>query len=280
MNQRVGHGKKLSFYHFGATTMFASRTDPRFSYCLYVPQSYDEDSDTVYPLAVTVHGTDRTAQGYRDAFIDFAERNQCIILSPLFPCEITKTEELHNYKFLEYQGIRFDEILLDMVGEISELYRVESEKFLLTGFSGGGHFTHRVLFAHPERLLGAAIGAPGVVTLLDPSKTWPAGIAGMQEHLGLTANFDAIAKVPVQLVIGGDDIETWEIGVDQGQPAWIEGVNDHGVNRQQRMLALKASLEDAGVSVRHDIVPGVAHIALAVFDTVGEFFSDVLSRRK
>lgn len=280
MNERTGHGANLTFYHFGATTMFASRLDQRFSYCLYVPQSYREDDDAVYPLAVTVHGTDRTAQGYRDAFIDFAEENQCIVLAPLFPAGIDEPAELNNYKYLDYRGIRFDLLLLDMVDEISELYRLAAEKFLLTGFSGGGHFTHRFLLTHPDRVLGAAIGAPGVVTLLDESKRWPAGVAGLAEALDITLDIEEIKKVPVQMVVGGADTETWEIGVDRDSPIWIEGVNDHGVNRQVRMLALKASFEEHGVSVRHDIVPDVAHVALAVFDTVGEFFSEVLATRQ
>jgi poly(3-hydroxybutyrate) depolymerase len=275
-----GHGTNLSYYHFGATTLFASRLDQRFSYCLYVPESYREDGDAVYPLAVAVHGTDRTAQGYRDALTDWAEEKQCIVLAPLFPAGVDEPAELNNYKYLEYNGIRFDLLLLDMVDEISELYRLDSSKFLLTGFSGGGHFTHRFLLTHPDRVLGASIGAPGVVTLLDETRQWPAGVAGLGEALGITLDIDEIAKVPVQMVVGGDDTETWEIGVNQGEPIWIEGVNDHGVNRQTKMLALKASFESHGVTVRHDVVPGVAHVALSVFDTIGEFFSDVLATRQ
>jgi predicted peptidase len=60
--KRQGHGKAISYYGFGRTTLFACQFDQRFSYCLYVPRSYDEDGETTYPLAVIVHGTNRTAQ--------------------------------------------------------------------------------------------------------------------------------------------------------------------------------------------------------------------------
>jgi hypothetical protein len=81
--------------------MFACQYDQRFSYCLYVPESYDEDGDATYPLAVIVHGTTRTAQEYRDRFVDFAERAQCVIMVPLFPCGINEPRELNKYKFFD-----------------------------------------------------------------------------------------------------------------------------------------------------------------------------------
>ena len=72
-------------YGFGRTSLFACQYDQRFSYCLYMPACYDEESDATYPLAVIVHGTNRTALEYRDTFVDFGEREQCVILAPTFP---------------------------------------------------------------------------------------------------------------------------------------------------------------------------------------------------
>ncbi|WP_232663980.1 alpha/beta hydrolase [Pseudonocardia sp. TRM90224] len=274
---RSGHGDKLTFYQFGRTTMYASQTDQRFSYCLYVPSDYDESADTVYPLVVVVHGTGRDAQGYRDQFVDFAEQHGCIVFSPLFPAGIDEPGELHNYKYLEFNGTRYDHVLLGMLEEIARIWRVDTSRFLLSGFSGGGHFTHRFLYTHPDRLLGAAVGAPGVVTLLDEERQWPAGVGGLEAALGVRLDLDAIRDVPVLLVVGGDDTETWEIGITPDLPQWIEGVNDVGVNRQVRMEALKGSLVAHGVRVRHDVVPGVAHHGYQVLAPVREFFATTLA---
>ena len=73
MRNVQGHGKKLSYYDFGHTTVYASRYDQRFAYCAYVPHDYEEDGDKTYPLAVIVHGTERGMEAYRNAFADFAE---------------------------------------------------------------------------------------------------------------------------------------------------------------------------------------------------------------
>lgn len=138
MRSKPGHGAKLSFYEFGATTLMAARADQRVSYCLYVPESYEEDGDQEYPLVVLVHGTERGAQRYRDEFISFAESTQCIVLAPLFPAGIEVPGDLENYKFIEFRGMRFDLLLLDMADEVAGKYRLRGERFLIHGFSGAG----------------------------------------------------------------------------------------------------------------------------------------------
>lgn len=275
-----GHGKKLSYYQFGATSLYASQVDQRFSYCLYVPESYDEDGTETYPLAVIVHGTGRAAQAYRDAFADFAEAQQCVILAPLFPCGIIEPGELNSYKYIKFHDLRFDEILLGIVDEVSGIYRLESERFLLFGFPGGGHFTHRFFYLHPERILGASIGAPGVITLLHQDRDWWVGVRDLEAQFGKALKLEAMRRVPVQMVVGGDDTETWEITIQPESSRWMPGANDAGANRQDRMRSLKQSFERAGIQVRHDVVPGVAHDGMEVLAPVKEFFSDVLTEAK
>ena len=253
------HGDRLSFYQFGATTMFASRLDQRFSYCLYVPESYDEHDPGAYSLIVAIHGTGRDAPRLRNEFIEVAEAEQCFVLVPLFPAGIGTPGELNAYKYLAGDDARYDLILLDMVAELEETYLLDFTRFFLTGFSGGGHFTHRFLYVHPERLSGVSIVSPGVVTLADPQREWPAGVGGLEAEFGRPFDGAAVAEVPVNLVVGDDDTETWEISVAPGSPAFIPGVNAAGVTRVTRLRALAESLERNGNAVSVDLVPGVAH---------------------
>ena len=271
-----GHGKALSFYEFGPTALFASRSDQRFSYCLYVPIDYDEDAETRYPLVVVVHGTTRTAQTYRDEFAAFAERHGCIVLAPLFPGGVEEPGDLDNYKRIEYRGIRFDHVLLDMVDEVSEKYRTEPERFLLHGFSGGGHFAHRFFYLHPDRLLGISIGAPGMITLIDPERPWWLGTADLEERFGVPLRLDEMRKVAVQMVIGGEDTDTWEIN-DHDSPRWVDGADAAGRTRLERLAALRENYEQAGIPVRHDVVPGVAHDGYDLLEPVRNFFADTLA---
>ena len=160
-----------------------------------------------------------------------------------------------------------------MVDEVADRYQVDAGRFLLFGFSGGGHFAHRFLYLHPERLLAASIGAPGAVTLLDPDRPWPAGVAGTEEEFGRTVDPSAVAAIPVHLVIGADDTDLTGITTDPGGPAWIPGVNDAGVPRTQRLKALHTSLTNHHVPVTHQRIPATAHDANAIFPATQNFFA-------
>lgn len=277
MTRRTQH---RTGYGIGPTTLFASRADQRFSFCLYVPTSYHDTGTRHYPLAVVVHGTNRPALQYRDAFADFAEAQECIVLAPLFPGGIEQPGEIHNYKFITFRDIRFDLVLLAMIDEVAEVYRIDKRRFLLHGFSGGGQFAHRFFYLHPERLLGISIGAPGVVTLLDERRDWWLGVRDIEQTFGRPLDYEAMRQVPVQMVIGAEDTDNWDIILAPDSPLWqdywMPGANDAGQTRVERLEALRKSFERAGIAVRFDVVPGVAHEGFKILEPVKEFFAAVL----
>ncbi|CAN7523564.1 alpha/beta hydrolase [Rhizobium sp. LjRoot30] len=276
MRNVSGHGKKLSYYDFGHTTVYASRFDQRFPYCAYVPDDYEEDGEKTYPLAVIVHGTERGMLAYRDAFADFAEANGVIVLCPLFPANICFPGDLSSYKMLRAGDLHYDAVMLDMIAEMQEKYRIEGDRVMMYGFSGGGHFTHRFFYLHPERLLAASIGAPGVVTLLDFDHDFWVGVRDFEKVFGKTIDLAEMRKVAVQMVIGGDDLETWEITITPDDAWYMPGADLAGATRNDRMRALKHSFEKHGIAVRHDIVPGIAHDDRELIAEVKDFFAQTL----
>jgi len=278
MRSQPGDGIRLSYYDFGRTTVYACQADQRFSYCTYVPDDYDEGADKRYALAVVVHGTERGMITYRDRFIDFAEESGCIVLAPLFPAGISEPGELSGYKLLRAGDIRYDQILLAMIDEIAAKYRLLGSRFLLYGFSGGGHFVHRFFHLYPERLAGVSIGAPGVVTLLDSGRDFWVGVRDQQQLFGRGVDLDAMRRVPVHMVIGAEDKETWEITIRPGDRWWMEGADLAGADRQDRMRALRQSYARHGIAVRQDVVPGAGHDGSAVLGPVKAFFADVLKQ--
>ena len=278
MRTTPGHGHTLSYYHFGQTPFFASQFDQRFSYCLAVPEGYEEDGTEVLDLLVLVHGTERNPVAYRDLFTAFANEHRCMVLAPLFPVGIGEPGELDGYKYIDFHGVRYDEVLLSMIEEVNELYRINTERFMLGGFSGGGHFTHRFYYLHPERLHAISIGAPGVVTLVDQQREWPTGTSNLEEVFGRAIQLDAMREVAVQMLIGGLDTETWEISVPQGSPFYLPGVNDESSNRQQKMRALMADFAEHGIASEQAIVPGVGHNAYEMVPAVTDFFGRALAR--
>ncbi|MFT4039655.1 MAG: hypothetical protein QM692_15835 [Thermomicrobiales bacterium] len=265
----------FSPYSTGRTALFASQYDQRFSYCLYTPRSFQPEGADTYPLAVIMHGSLRDAQAYRDRFVDWAEETGHILLAPLFPGGIIVPGDVSNYRFMEWHGIRFDHVLLAMIDEIAPVYRVRPERFLLHGFSAGGHFAHRFFYLHPQRLSGVSIGAPGVVTLLDTEHDFWVGVRDLEARFGIAPDLAAMREVAVQMVIGGDDTETWEIAIPPGSPRWMPGADIAGASRLDRIMALRDSYERNGIPVRLDVVPGVAHSHAGVVGAVEAFFREV-----
>lgn len=270
-----GNHRPLGPYDTGSTPFFALQADRRFSYCLAVPADYDTAAKR-YSLVVLIHGTDRRPSEYRDAFIQFAADHDCIVLAPLFAAGMAAAHDLDSYKFIGHGGVRYDEVLLAMVDEVAGKYRLSSRNFLLYGFSGGGQFAHRMLILHPHRLRAVSIGAPGKVTRIDPERKWWIGTADVRRQFGVDVDVAAMRRVPVQMVIGDQDTETWEITVDRQSEWWMQGANDAGATRLDRIAALKKNFESHGIAVQLDLVRGVAHIGRSTFPSVQAFMSRVL----
>jgi poly(3-hydroxybutyrate) depolymerase len=268
-----------AIYDLGQTAIFASKADPRFHYCLYVPQAVGRGEKV--ELLVAVHGTGRTSfLDFRDGFAEFGRWNKVAILCPIFPVGVLGDGARSGYKYMVEGDIRYDRLVLDMVAEVAEKYGQDWSQFAMFGFSGGGHFTHRFAILHPQKLWAASIGSPGSVTLLDPSRDWWVGIRNIREKFGIDFDAEALAKVPVQMLVGDADLETWEITHKPGSATWVEGANDAGATRPERLRSLAASFEKAGVNVQLELVPGVSHDRMKVLDRVQDFLAAVLLAKR
>ncbi len=270
--------RAVETYDLGETTVFACKGDPRFSYCLYVPRR--SDPAEALDLVVAMHGTGRAFIEYRDAFAAFGRWNNCVILCPLFPVGVRGDDNRDGFKYIVEGDIRYDEVLLAMVEEVGARYGLDVERFALFGYSGGGHFTHRFLMLHPDRLWAASIGAPGSVTLLDRERDWWVGIRNVRERFGIEIDVAAMREVPVQMIVGAADLETWEITHREGGRHYMPGANDAGRTRPERLDSLRRSFEAAGIEVRFDLLPNVPHDGRKVVPHVEAFFADVLKARR
>jgi poly(3-hydroxybutyrate) depolymerase len=268
------HQRASSQFDFGRTPVIALKSDPRFSYCLYVPRGEVED------LIVAVHGTGRGFVEYRDGFAEFGRWNRAAILCPLFPVGVLGDENRDGFKYIREGDIRYDHVLNDMVDEVSRRYGKDFGQFALFGYSGGGHFVHRYFMLHPNRLWAVSIGAPGSVTLLDPSRDWWVGTRNIEALFGQSIDTASMAKVPVQMIVGSADLETWEITHKEGKRHWMPGANDAGKTRPERLDSLRRSFEASGISVRFDLVPNMAHDGLRSVGPATEFLASSLEIRR
>ncbi len=115
------------------------RADPRFQYWVRVPKGYLEDENRQgYKLVVVIHGTGCEVERYLQAAAPFLEEQHAVLLAPVFPSGLFELRDFNSYKLLACDGIRYDEILLQMIEELRYRYEgVETERFFLCGHSGG-----------------------------------------------------------------------------------------------------------------------------------------------
>lgn len=257
----------LGLYDTGATAFYACQYDQRFSYCLYVPEIRKNSGKM--RLFVLIHGSRRTAEGYRDVCAEFAERNNLLVLVPLFPVGIPTPEDTGGYKFLLDSGIRYDRVLLSMIDEVGAKYSVATERFYLHGFSGGGQFANRFLYLWPQRLAALSVGAPGLVTLASDQDWW-VGTRNIHSLFGINVDFDTIERVPVQIIVGDEDRDGSEIMLTPASRYWMADANQAGENRIQRAGSLAQNWRQAGINVQFEVVPGIGH---GGFDLLPQVFS-------
>lgn len=266
----------VALYDFGRTSVFTFADEPRLSYCLYVPPQEVLDRQT--RIVVVVHGTDRTFTGYRDNFAEFGRWNNCVIVAPLFPIGIFGDGNRDGYKHLVERELRYDLALIGMVEEVGRKYGISAEQFALWGYSGGGQFANRFLLLHPERLWAVSIGAPGSVTMIDDGRDWWVGTRDIEQRFDRPLDRDAVARVPVNMVVGKADLETWEITHKPGSRHWMEGANAAGATRPERLQSLAQNFRAAGVDVRFDLVPNMPHSEAKGAPYAMEFFAAQLAK--
>ena len=263
----MGAGTRL------APLLHACRRDQRFSYYLYLPKSFHPVKQPADNLLVVIHGTFRDAESTKNAFITFAEKTNSVILAPLFPTGIVDREDIHNYKFIKFHDIRFDEVVLDMMEEVKETFALQPKRVMLYGFSGGGQFAHRFLYLHPDLLHSVVIGSPGRVTYLDPEEGWYSGIKDFEEQFGKPLDLEGLKDPKILLFVGGDDTESIDMSGDESGSA---AADKFGSNRLERMEALYRNYKDYGMDVTFEIVPGVAHEEEKVTAVAAGFFAQAI----
>ena len=134
-----------------------------------------------------------------------------------------------------------------MVEDMANRYPgIHTDRFFLFGHSGGGQFTNRFLFAHPDRLLAVSIGAPGRPTFLDLNEDYFWGVRDFKEYFGKSVDIEAVKQIPVQITVGENDTK-------------FIGDSPYGTNRVERMKSLQKNLEDWGVKTELQILPGFGH---------------------
>ena len=169
------------------------------------------------------------------------------------------------------------------------------------GFSGGGQFTQRFLYIHPDRLSAISIGAPGKVTLLDDQLMWPKGIKNVQGVFDRSINLSLVTAVNIHMVVGskdtgahgGSEFKQWQeetkqktlkakdAGSDQESALTTNiDTSEPGQGRLGTLQNIQKLWKDQGIEARLNIVDGVGHSADGVRNCVLNFFKPLMQKAK
>lgn len=152
----------------------------QMTYYTYLPEKVN---DTLQILFV-MHGKDRNAMDYLDAWKNFADSNNFLIIAPEFP-EIIKGEtfdyqegnvwnEHHEWNDKKDWAFSTIERIFDDVKQNNSLI---TDSFYIFGHSAGAQFVHRMITFLPESRVKLAIAAnAGWYTMPNYLENYPYGL--------------------------------------------------------------------------------------------------------
>jgi pimeloyl-ACP methyl ester carboxylesterase len=204
-----------------------------------------------------VHGISRNAEEQVHAFMADAEKNDTLLIAPLFD-----TERFRDYQRLGRagRGPRADLALQRILREVALLTGANCSRPDLFGYSGGGQFVHRYAFAHPRLVRSAVLGAPGWYSLPNQKQRFPYGTARCKGLPGITFDSTDYLRVPFYTLVGELDHQ-----------------RDHELNKKRRLdrrqgmqriargrnwtEAMRRAARRKGLATeyRFDLLPGADH---------------------
>lgn len=195
------------------------------TFFVYVPDALPQKPQ----ILLLVHGTPlkaltavENAEFYAVNWIDFAEENGFVLITPVFNQEDFSSrlgDHAHSgYRGLFGREIGADEWLLRLVDAYQQAYGLADEQFYLYGHSAGGQFTARFMVTHPERVKRAVISSAATYPQPTAEVAWPFGMGEL--HTDIAWDSETIKKVDVE-----PDEQKW-LAATQIPLTVIVGTND------------------------------------------------------
>lgn len=227
----------------------------------YVPQGMEIQDMKVQ---FVMHGTNRNASSYRDAWISIADKYNLIIIAPQFDKERfpSKAYQQGNVK-LAWDTDNLDaltySIIDDLFCALNKKYHFKEPKYNIFGHSAGAQFVHRFVLFYESPYLDKAVAAnAGTYTLLTNKAEYPYGYRGIGGIPQISK--DIFDKQLIILLGDGDTIRDANLNISSA-------ADKQGLNRWQRGHNFFLSAQEyAGKRKcpfhwQLDTVPGVAHSA-------------------
>ncbi|MBK1662619.1 hypothetical protein, partial [Paracraurococcus ruber] len=217
------------------------------------------------PIAAVMHGVQRNADGYRDAWVAHAEALGLLLVCPCYDAARFPGDRWYNFgNAVDAEGrpqppAAWSFAALDhAVDAARRACGAEREDFALYGHSAGAQFVHRyLLLTHAPRVSRLIVANSGWYSMPRWDVAFPYGLGGTgATEAGLAA---ALGR-PVTILLGEEDRDPQhpQLRRDAGSDA-------QGTNRFDRGHAFFAAAQAAAARLQAPFawqlrtVPGVAH---------------------
>jgi pimeloyl-ACP methyl ester carboxylesterase len=197
------------------------------------------------PLLVAVHGISRNAREQARLLSECAEQYGVVVFAPLFGVDF-----FPDFQRLGRRGLRADHALDRLLEDFGRVTGIDTRRFFLYGFSGGGQFGHRYAMANPGRVRALAVTAAGWYTWPDTARPFPQGMAACGQLPDLRFDLERFLRVPVSVLVGAGDVMRDQslrqsAGVDRRQ-------GENRVERGRRWLRrLRREARQRGLETRY-----------------------------
>ena len=241
----------------GASSLrFSGWGGPALTVETYRPDDLPPDA----PIVFVMHGTNRNADDYRDAWIGIAEACRLAIVSPAFDRDHFPRAAGYNLgePLRASGGVSAFDAIEPIFAAIHNALGSTRTGYALFGHSAGAQFVHRFLMLTPDtRVERAVVANAGWYTWPDTGIGWPYGLDGAPRDPLPPA---AIAALPVTLLLGEADTDPRAPHLRQTREARAQGTSrfTRGIRTAARIdrMAVAAGLKHGW---RVATVPDVGH---------------------
>ncbi len=231
-----------------------------YPYYIFIPENISKSPK----IFVSIHGITRNAAEHCLRYAQEFDFEDTIIITPLF-----SKERFKHFQILraDEHGNRPNDALDAILKDVSERLGVQTERFTLSGYSGGGQFAHRYAMLYPDRVAKLILMAPGWYTFPDESVAYPEGVGKNPEFSDLQFYPKGLLPLPIEVIVGERDSRRNKTlnrapSIDEKQ----------GKNRLERSQNWVKALVDLAIkhdrppNVKLNIVPNAGHSFKANFD--------------
>ncbi len=241
--------------------VFTSPDNPAITVFYSVPPGVNTKTKILMVMA----GRQRDADNYLDSWVEWASRNNYLVLSPKFD-EKNWPEPL-GYNFGNIAtGREADNTpnprskwaftVIEQLFEMAKSkFGVKAKKYDLFGHSAGGQFVHRFMLYHPQNKMRLAIAAnPGFYTLPDIAVKFPYGVKNSPHPVSAMQLLEW-TQTDLILMRGTADLLRTE-SLRQSAEA-----DEQGKNRFERAAYMFGRVKTLNPKTKWQLidVPGVAH---------------------